>query len=204
VGPTLPCPTFCVSARVLQVFSFHRRAKVFTPLPRLSASCPSPRSTTTSLPPPHARVRAPLLRFRPLQRSTEAGARITRRFQPPAQSVLRVSHPLDVLLRLQPSRACFIPLTPLGFHRVRPLAEAFRPRQGESLPGFLFETFSLSVTTASPAVSSLADRQGLRPRSTSVISSPAKGTKPPDDCCRVSITKSSVYPSIASRGHQSP
>jgi hypothetical protein len=182
VGPTLPCPTFSVSGRVLQVFSFYRRAEVFTPLPRLSASYPSPRSTTTCQPPPHARVRAPLLRFRPLQRSTEAGARITRRFQPPALSVLRDSHPLDVLLRLQPSRACFIPLTLLGFHRIRRLAQTFRSGQGTSLPGFLFETFSLPVTVASSATSSLAYRRELRPRSTSVISHPAKGTKPPDGC----------------------
>jgi hypothetical protein len=203
VGPTLPCSTFALSSRALQVFSFDRRVKVFTPRLRLSASYPSPRSTTTSPPPPHARVRAPLLQFRPLQRSTEAGARITRRFQPPALSVLRVSRPLDVLLRLQPSRAYFIPLTLLGFHRVRPLAQAFQPVQGESLPGFLFKTFSLPVTTASSAVSALAYRRGPRPRGTSVISLPAKGTKPPDDCYSVSITKSSVFPSIANRGHQS-
>jgi hypothetical protein len=202
VGPTLPCSTFALSSRALQVFSFYRRVKVFTPRLRLSASYPSPRSTTTSPPPPHARVRAPLLQFRPLQRSTEAGARITRRFQPPALSVLRVSRPLDVLLRLQPSRAYFIPLTLLGFHRVRPLAQAFQPVQGESLPGFLFKTFSLPVTTASSAVSALAYRRGPRPRGTSVISLPAKGTKPPDGRCRVSIAKSSVYPKEAIQGHQ--
>jgi hypothetical protein len=164
VGPTLPCSTFALSSRALQVFSFHRRVKVFTPLPRLSASYPSPRSTTTSPPPPHARVRAPLLRFRPLQRSTEAGARITRRFQPPALSVLRVSRPLDVLLRLQPSRACFIPLTLLGFHRIRELAPAFRPMQGYALPGFLFKTFSLPVTPSSSEDSCLAYRREPRPR----------------------------------------
>jgi len=204
VGPTLPRPTFSVSGRVLQVFSFTVGQWVFTPLPRLSASYPSPRSTTTCQPPPHALARAPLLRFLPLRHSTEAGARITRRFQPPAPSVLRVSHPLDVLLRLRPSRACFIPLASLGFHRIRRLARAFRLGQGATLPGFLFETFSFPVTIASSAISSPACRPVLRPRSESVISSPAKGTKPPAGCYRVSITKNSAFPSIANRGCQSP
>jgi len=156
VGPTHPRSTFAVSGRALRVFSFRRRAEVFTPPPLLSATYLPPRSTTIDLPPPHAHARAPLLRFRPLQRSTETGVRMTRRFQPPAPSVLRVSHPLDVLLHLQPWPACFIRPALLGFHRVRRLASTFRQGQGTSRLGFLSEVFSAPVTTASSAVSSHA------------------------------------------------
>jgi hypothetical protein len=47
------------------------------PPPLLSSGCSSPRSfTSTFQPHPHARVSAPLVRFRPLQRSTESGVRI--------------------------------------------------------------------------------------------------------------------------------
>jgi hypothetical protein len=141
VGPTLPRATFAVSGRVLRVFSFHRHAKGFTPPLLLSASYLPPRSTTIFQLPPHAHAKVPLLRFRPLQRSTETGVRITRRFQPPALSVLRVSHPLDVLLRLQPWPACFIRPALLGFHRVRSLAPAFRPMQGEAAPELPLQSF---------------------------------------------------------------
>jgi len=47
------------------------------PPPLLSSGFSSPRSFTSTLQPhPHARVSAPLMRFRPLQRSTESGVRI--------------------------------------------------------------------------------------------------------------------------------
>jgi hypothetical protein len=46
---------------------------------------------------------------RPLQRSTTAGARIPRRFHPPALSVLRVSNPLDVFLHPPPCRLPVLP-----------------------------------------------------------------------------------------------
>jgi hypothetical protein len=132
---------FAVSGRILRVFSFRRRARAFTPRPLLSSPYSSPRSTTTYQLAPHAHARPPLLRFRPLQRSTETGVRIPRRFQPPAPSVLRVSHPLDVLLRLQPWPACFIRPALLGFHRVQSLAPAFRPMQGETAPGLPLQSF---------------------------------------------------------------
>jgi hypothetical protein len=204
VGPTLRCATLTVSGCVLQGFSFRRRTKVFTPPPLLSSPYLSPRSTTTYQLAPHAHAKPPLLRFCPLQRSTETGVRIPRRFQPPALSVLRVSNPLDVLLRLQPWAAYFIRPALLGFHRVRPLASTFRQGQGETLPAFLFEAFSTPATTASPAVSSHTRHQVLRRRSASVISLPVREAKPPDGCHRVSITEMSVYPEVASQGHQLP
>jgi hypothetical protein len=156
VGPTRPCSTFAVSGRVLQVFSFRRHTKVFTPSLLLSSTYPSPRSTTTYQLAPHAHAKPPLLRFLPLQRLTETGVRIPRRFQPPALSVLRVSHPLDVLLRLQPWPVYFTRPALLGFHQVRLLASIFRQGQGETRLGFLSEAFSLPVTTTSSAVSSHA------------------------------------------------
>jgi hypothetical protein len=98
--------------------------------------------------------------FFPLQRSTETGVRFSRRFQPPAPSVLRVSHPLDVLLRLQPWPACFIRPALLGFHRVRILASTFRSGQGDARLGFLSEAFSLPVTSVSSTDSSHTRRAG--------------------------------------------
>jgi hypothetical protein len=208
IGPSWvrpsPRSTFSVSGRVLRVFSFRRRTEGFTPPPLLSSSYLPPRSTTFRQLPPHAHARAPLLRFCPLQRSTETGVRFSRSFQPPAPSVFRVSHPLDVLLHPQPWPACFIRPALLGFHRVRQLAQVFRPGQGVPRPGFLSEAFSLPVTTCSPQVSSLARQQVLRPRSASVISPPVRRAKPPAGCCRVSITEKSVYPEVASQGHQLP
>ena len=47
-------------------------------------------------------------------------------------------------------------------------------------------------------------RQVPRRRGASVISYPVKDTKPPGEYCRVSITKQSVYPEVASQGHQLP
>jgi hypothetical protein len=160
LGPTHPRSMFAVSGRILRVFSFRRRARAFTPRPLLSSPYSSPRSTTTYQLAPHAHAKLPLLRFRPLQRSTETGVRISRRFQPPAPSVLRVSHPLDVLLRLQPWSACFIRPALLGFHRVRILASAFRPGQGDARLGFLSEAFSLPMTSVSSTDSSHTRRAG--------------------------------------------
>jgi hypothetical protein len=160
LGPTHPRSMFAVSGRILRVFSFRRRARAFTPRPLLSSPYLSPRSTTTYQLAPHAHAKLPLLRFRPLQRSTETGVRIPRRFQPPAPSVLRVSHPLDVLLRLQPWPACFIRPALLGFHRVRILASAFRPGQGDARLGFLSEAFSLPMTSVSSTDSSHTRRAG--------------------------------------------
>jgi hypothetical protein len=63
-------------------------------------------------------------------------------FQPPAPSVLRVSHPLDVLLRLQPWRACFIPPASLGLSpdlhcSPRPFDRSRAAAPGFPLQGFL-------------------------------------------------------------------
>jgi hypothetical protein len=69
-------------------------------------------------------------------------------------------------------------------------------------PGFLSKAFSAPVMTASSTVSCLARHWVLRPRSASVISPPAKEAKPPNRCCTVSITETSVYPEVASQGHQ--
>jgi hypothetical protein len=84
-----------------------------------SPSCGLPPSTKPtnhpSTAPGSAIPSAPLLRFGPLQRATVTGARMTRSFQPPAHSVLRVSHPLDVFLLLQPCEAYFIPAALMGF-----------------------------------------------------------------------------------------
>jgi hypothetical protein len=168
---------FAVSGRILRVFCFRRRAGTFTSRPLLSSSYPSPRSTTTYQLAPHAHAKPPLLRFCPLQRSTETGVRLPRRFQPPALSVLRVSHPLDVLLRLQPWPACFIRPALLGFHRVRTLAPTFRQGQGDTRLGFLFEAFSRPVTTASSAVSSHTRRAGAPAKERFGDFTPGEGSK---------------------------
>lgn len=58
---------------------------------------------------------------------------MTRSFQPPAHSVLRVSHPLDGFLLLEPCQAYFIPTTLMGFPRTSSpaLARTFRLQQGD-------------------------------------------------------------------------
>jgi hypothetical protein len=56
---------------------FQSSTSDLNPPPLLSSGFSSPRSFTSTLQPhPHARVSAPLMRFRPLQRSTESGVRI--------------------------------------------------------------------------------------------------------------------------------
>jgi hypothetical protein len=126
---------------------------------------------------PHAHAKPPLLRFCPLQRSTETGVRFSRRFQPPALSVLRVSHPLDVLLRLQPWPACFIRPALLGFHRIRTLASAFQPGQGDTRPSFLSKAFSLPVTSGSSPESSLTRRAGAPAKERFGDFTPGEGSK---------------------------
>jgi hypothetical protein len=64
------------------------------------------------------------------------------RFQLPAPSVLRVSHPLDVLLRPSPWWACFIPPTLLGLspdlgYSPRPFGHGRADAPGFPLQGFL-------------------------------------------------------------------
>jgi hypothetical protein len=128
------CPPrshFPVSGRCLRVSASQSSTSDLNPPPLLSSGCLSPRSFTSTLRPhPHARVNAPLVRFRPLQRSTESGVRFTRRFHPPAPSVPRVSHPLDVLLRPKPYRAYFIPAALWGFPRTSAPRADLSIRQG--------------------------------------------------------------------------
>jgi hypothetical protein len=62
---------------------------------------------------------SPGIRSSPSAHETE-GARSSRRFHPPAHSVLGESHPFDVLLRPSPGRACFIPAYAPGVHPVTP------------------------------------------------------------------------------------
>jgi len=105
-------------------------------------------------------VSAPLLGFRPLQRSTDSGARMSRKESTrPAPSALSVSHALDGLLRPNPYRPYFMPAALLGFHRIQALARGFRLKQGALRPGFLSEALSSPVTTALPTVSSHALRR---------------------------------------------
>jgi hypothetical protein len=102
-----------------------------------SPPCKLPSSTKPtnhpSTAPSSAIESAPLLRFGPLQRATVPGARMTRSFQPPAHSVLRVSHPLDVFLLPKPCGACFIPAALMGFPWTSSpaLARVFRLVQGD-------------------------------------------------------------------------
>jgi len=131
----------------------------------LRVACLLEASVHLSTAPGSAFPSAPLLGFRPLQRSTIPGARIPRRFHPPARSVLDVSHVLDVLLRQKPYGACFIPAALLGFHRIRSLAMVFRPQQGEPHPGCLSKALSPPVTNGSPPLFSHALRR-IRRRGT--------------------------------------
>lgn len=132
---------YLVSTRSLSALSRFRAAPSgirfatsvmdLNPPPLLSSRCSSPRSFTTTIQ-PHSRAlaNAPLLGFGPLQRSTESGVRMTRQIQLPAPYVLRVSHPLDVLLRPKPCRACFIPAALVGFSRTSAARTRLSARQG--------------------------------------------------------------------------
>jgi len=55
------------------------------------------------------------------------GARFTRRFHPPARSVLGDSHPFDGFLRPSPERACFIPPYAPGVRPVTAVSLRFAP-----------------------------------------------------------------------------
>jgi hypothetical protein len=91
--------TFAVSGWALRVLSFHRHRKVSPNRHSSLRVALLLEALTTCQPHSHAHGSAPLLRFRPLQRSTETGVRMTRRIHPPAPSVFADSHRLDVLLR---------------------------------------------------------------------------------------------------------
>ena len=170
------------------------------PLFRFSASSKSCHPSTA---PEWPNPGAPLLRSCPLQRSTETGARITRRV--PTAGTVRPQG-------FSPSRRLPSPVTMAGlFHPAcvlgvepgpRLLAKTFRSKQGRcarvSSP-----RLSLSPRRARVGVlSSLALRQDPRRRGTSVILIPVKETKPPDGCFRVLIAVSSVFPKVANQGHQ--
>lgn len=166
VGPTLPRATFAVSGRVLRVFSFHRHTKGFTPPLLLSASYLPPRSQQT-IRQPHPRALfagAPLLGFGPLQRATIPGARMTRSFQPPAPSVLTVSHRFDGLLHPKPCRACFIPTALLGFSwtTLRHSSESFDSGRATASAFPLQGLPSLRTNRCSPVLLSRASSALLR------------------------------------------
>jgi len=175
---------------------FRSSAADLNPLPLLSSGCLSPRSFTSTLQPhPHALASAPLLGFRPLQRSTESGVRI------PADPTTDTVRPQG----FSPSRRLTPPETMWGlFHphcapgvlpaSVR-LARTFRSGRGD-VPGFPLHGLLLprdEHVLACPPVLCLA----------ALIPGPFRSTVK-SDCRRytVSITGESVYPKVASQGHQ--
>jgi hypothetical protein len=179
LGPTAPRSTFAVSSRVLRVFLPHRPAGGFhatrDPLFRFSASS-KPFHPSTA--PECAYPGAPLLRSRPLQRSTETGARITR--QVPIAGTVRPQG-------FSPSRRLASPVTMAGlFHPTcvlgvepgpRLLAKTFRSRQGRCAR-VSSSRLSLFPRRARVGVlSSLALRQDPRRRGISVILIPVKEVK---------------------------
>lgn len=100
---------------------------------RLPAPSSTPRSSCHRLAAHAVAIGArtsPGVRHSPSAHATE-GARMARRFQPPARSVPGESHPFDVLLRPSSGRACFIPSYAPGVH---PIAAAsprpFGPSRG--------------------------------------------------------------------------
>jgi len=102
-----------------------------------------------------------------------------------------------------------MPAALMGFHRVQALARGFHLEQGALRPGFLSEALSSPVTTALSTVSSHALR---RFRAVWTFQAPADRslikevslTERPDGHFRVSITKDSVYPTVANRKHRPP
>jgi hypothetical protein len=140
---------------------------------RLPSPSSAPRSVTTEKPrSPSRSVSAPLLGFDvPLQRLQMEGARITRRFQPPARSVLRDSHPFDVLLHPSSGRACFIPSCAPGVHPFaaashRPFGrfETSEVPLSRSLRPPLFRAPELRTGSLSKAFSPIAAARTFRPR----------------------------------------
>lgn len=115
---------------------------------------------------------------------------------PPAPSVFRVSHPLDVLLRLIPYRAYCIPAALLGFTRTSPARPDLSIQTGPTRPRSLSTAFSSPMTdTFWRALPSCASRPSC--------AEPFHGLDV-DRCgrCTVSITEEAVYPLVASQGHQ--
>jgi len=166
------------------------------PPPLLSSGCPSPRSFTSTLRPhPPALASAPLLGFCPLQRSTESGVRI------PAGPTAGTVRPQG----FSPSRRLAPPKTMQGLfhprcaHGVSPakvrLERTFRSDRGD-LPGFPLHGFLLprdGHVLACPPVWRFAT---LIRRALSGHAASGCGR------CTVSITGESVYPKVASQGHQ--
>lgn len=144
----------------------------------------------------------------PLQRSTVLGARMPRRFHPPAPSVLRVFHPLDVLLHPKP---CGLPLgsPPRPFDRnectpthapgvppdLRRSPLTFRSRQGDD------------ARVPSPRLSPPPRRtrfRGLSSLALRVSVATPCSREPLGDRGRhrVSIAEESVFPKGATLGHR--
>jgi hypothetical protein len=89
--------------------------------PLLASRTPSGRAGGTT---PDLATRAALLGFLPLQRFRKSGSGHRGPSQDPPPSVLGVSHALDGFRPAQPLRACFIPVTLLGFR-----LQGFAPRR---------------------------------------------------------------------------
>lgn len=120
----------------------------------------------------------------------------TRWIQPPAPYVLRVSHPLDVLLRPKPCGACFIPTAPLGFSRTSLPRVNLAVQQGQRARVCLSTAFSSPVTNRCwPVLPSCVRRADP--------SNPfGERREANDEHCTVSITEESVFSQVANLGHQ--
>ena len=177
-----------------------------TPAALLSSGCPSPRSYNhSSTAPTSAMVSAPLLGFRPLQRATISGARMTRRIPLPRH------HPPSGFLT--PSTACFArnpaelvssplrswgstesgsSLAPFGAGRAdapgSPLQGSPSPRDRHLVGGAPLSRFVGSGGGDAHASPSAEDRmRGLTP-----VTEPTGTTES-------SITKGSAFPTVANR-----
>jgi len=166
------------------------------PLPLLSASCSSPRSFTSTFQ-PHlpALASAPLLGFRPLQRSTESGVRISdgsNRRHRTSTGFLTLSTSCSAR-----NHAGLVssPLRSWGSTAPGTSNGPFSPT-GVTCAGFLFTAFSSPVMdTFWRALPSCASPF-------SFVGTLSGHDASDDGRCTVLITEESVYPKVASQGHQ--
>jgi len=175
---------------------FRSSAADLNPLPLLSSGCPSPRSfTSTYRPHPHARASAPLLGFCPLQRSTESGVRIP---AGPTAGTVRPQgfSPSRRLAPPETMQGLFHPRCALGFSRPKFASNGPFDPAGATSAGVLFTAFSSPVTdTFWRALPSGASQLSFADTLSGHVAS-GYGR------CTVLITGESVYPKVASRGHQ--
>jgi hypothetical protein len=115
---------------------------VFTPPAILSSGSPPPRSHSIRQLHPNAHIQVLLsCGLVPYNARQKQAPVFPGGFQPPAPSVRRVSHPLDVLLRLQPWRACFIPPASLGLSPDLVCSPRPFDRSRADAPGFPLQGF---------------------------------------------------------------